>query len=252
MALQRKFEIMKKGVLLCGGFGTRLRPLTLVLNKHLLPVYSKPMCCYPIETLKSIGVTNVCIVLGGENVADFIKFLGNGLQFGMRFTYVCQQEAGGIAEAVGLCEDFINGEDFMVILGDNLFLGDLKGFEEGFESSGAVCGLLFAQVEKPQSYGVPRFEANGKLAEIIEKPRDPPSPYAVTGLYAYKAEIFDVIRKSKPSGRGELEISDAHTEILKAGKKVYSEIFRGIWLDCGESYDSLLEAAIEVSRWEKR
>ena len=242
--------VQVKGVILCGGYGTRLIPLTLTTNKHLLPIYNKQMICYPLQTLKDMGITDVCAVLGGENVDAFIRFFQDGKQFGLNFTYTYQREAGGIAEAIGLCKDFVGDDSFIVILGDNLFLSTLKGFRERFEKSGAVCGLVLAEVEHPESYGVPKFK-DGKIVEIIEKPKSPPSNYAVTGIYAYTSDIFDELRELKPSARGELEITDAHTNLIKRGKEIYWSIYRGTWFDCGNSFDSLLYASIAVKKVEE-
>ncbi|MEA1998149.1 MAG: sugar nucleotidyltransferase [Euryarchaeota archaeon] len=236
-----------KGVILCGGYGTRLQPLTLTTNKHILPIYNKQMVCYPLKTLKDIGITDICVVLGGENVDAFIRFLKDGTQFGLDFTYIYQRDAGGIAQAVSLCEKFVGEDNFVTILGDNLFIGPLAQFRLEFERSGALCGLVFYPVSDPCVYGVPRFEGDS-LVEILEKPHNPPSGYAVTGIYAYTPAIFDVIRKLTPSTRGELEISDAHTYILREGYKVYYETFEGVWCDCGSSFDSLLNSSLVVRK----
>ena len=235
-----------KGIVLAGGYGTRLRPLTSVTNKHMLPVYCLPLIFYPIKTLKDLNITNICIVLGGESVGDCIRLLADGNRFGARFTYVYQQKAGGIAQAVGLCEDFVADDNFIVILGDNLFLGSLSSFKENFEKSGKDCGIVLAKVDNPIEYGVPRFDDAGKIVEIIEKPKVPSSKFAVTGFYAYTSSVFDEIRKLKPSARGELEISDVHTSIIASGKGIYWEVFEGKWFDCGGSFDGLLNAAIAV------
>jgi len=242
-----------KGVILCGGYGTRLKPCTEEINKHLLPVFDKPMVFYPISTLVELGITNICVVLGGESVGDFIRLLGDGSRFGkdVKFTYVYQPEAGGIAEAIGLCENFINGDKFIVILGDNLFLGgSLHDFKTGFEKFNDSCRLVFAKVEHPEKYGVPRFEfiyeGAVELVEIIEKPKKPPSNYATTGIYAFTSEIFDIIKELKPSARGELEIAEAITLLLKRGMRVGWEVFDGSWFDCGGSFDNLLESTIAV------
>jgi len=163
-----------RGVILAGGTGSRLFPLSLIFNKHLLPIYNHFMIDFPLMTLKDMGITNVCVVLGNENVSDFIRLLQDGSQLGMVFSYVYQRKAGGIAQAIGLCEDFVHGEDFIVILGDNLFLGgNLVEFKTNFAISRAACGLLFAEVEHPENYGVPRFDSNEELVEIIEKPTPP-------------------------------------------------------------------------------
>lgn len=234
-----------KGVILCGGCGTRLLPLTLTTNKHILPIYNKQMVCYPLKTLKDMGITDICVVLGGENVDAFIRFLKDGSQFGLKFTYIYQREAGGIAQAVLLCEEFVGGDNFITILGDNLFIGSLAQFRAEFERSGSLCGLVFYSVSNPCMYGVPRFDGVS-VVEIVEKPQNPPSDYAVTGIYAYSPAIFDVIRKLTPSSRGELEISDAHTYILQEGQEVYYTTFEGIWCDCGCSFDSLLRSSLTV------
>ena len=239
-----------KGVILFGGYGRRLLPLTLTTNKHLLPVYNTQLACYPLRTLRDIGITDICAILGGENVDAFIRFLHDGSQWGLNFTFKYQREAGGIAEAIGLCEDFVGGDDFIAILGDNLFLGSLQGFKEGFENSTAVCGLMLAEVDNPENYGVPRFEED-KIVEVLEKPESPPSNYAVTGVYAYTSEVFDEIKRVKPSARGELEISDVHTNIIKGCGEVYWEIYRGTWFDCGGSFDNLLYASIAVKKYRK-
>lgn len=235
-----------KGIVLCGGYGTRLYPLTEVLNKHGLPVYNKQMMCYPLKTLKGMGITDIQVVLGGENIDAFIRFLKDGTQFGLKFSYVYQREAGGIAQAIGLCEDFVGKEKFVVILGDNLFLSSLREFREEFERGNADCGLIVTKVNHPENYGVPKFK-NNKIVEVIEKPFDSPSPFAVTGIYAFSSKIFPILKKLHPSKRNELEISDAITLLLnESGKDIFWKEFEGKWLDCGESIDSLLAAGLIV------
>lgn len=237
-----------KGIILCGGFGTRLRPLTETTNKHLLPVASKQMMCYPLKTLKGMGVRDIRIVLGGENIDSFIRFLKDGSQFGLKFTYVYQKEAGGIAQAIELCEDFIGDDNFVEILGDNLFFGSLKQFRDKFEKSNASCGLVLKKVSNPKQFGIARFK-NNELVEVVEKPEKPPSNLAVTGLCIFTPKIFDIIHKLKPSSRNELEISEALTILINQEKNVYWETFNGEWYDCGGSHNDLIEAGIAARRF---
>jgi len=239
-----------KGIILCGGYGTRLRPCTIVVNKHLLPVFDMPMMYYPLMMLKKWNITSICAVLGGESVGGFVKLLGNGKKFGVDLTYIYQEKAGGIAEAIGLCEDFVDNDNFVAVLGDNLFLGPTEEFIKEFNKSKAACGLILAKVKHPERYGVPEIK-NGKIISIIEKPKAAISNYAVTGVYAYKtraSEIFNEIKSAKPSTRGELEISDVNTSLITKGKKVFWKVFNGEWFDCGESFNSLLDASIAVRK----
>lgn len=215
-----------KGIVLCGGMGTRLRPLTLVINKHLLPVYNKPMVFYPIETLKSMGVKDILIISGGEHIGSFLELLGDGSEFGLRFTYKVQKEAGGIAQALILAEDFVD-EQFVVILGDNIF--------ENTVVPPLKCGLVLKEVSDPARFGVYH---DGK---ITEKPKNPLSNKAVTGLYFYTPEIFDFIKKLKPSKRGELEITDVNNWCLK-NIETEKINYEGFWSDAG-TVDSLLLSA---------
>lgn len=235
-----------KGVILAGGYGTRLRPLTLVTNKHLLVVYDRPLIYYPIRTLENLGIMDICIVLGGESTGAFIKLLGDGSKLGVRLTYLYQQRAGGIAEAIGLCRSFVGNSTFMVILGDNIFTETPYSFKKGFEDSGSDCGILLSKVDNPEEYGVPVF-AGEKIIDIIEKPKVPSSNYAVTGLYAYTPIVFDEIDRVKPSARDELEISDVHAGIIVSKGEIYWEIYKNLWFDCG-SFDGLLSAAIAVKK----
>jgi glucose-1-phosphate thymidylyltransferase len=206
------------------------------------------MVYYPIEALQKLDITDVGIILGGESVGDFVRLLGNGDQFGMRFTYIYQGEARGIADAVRLAERFVSGSTFMTILGDNVFLGGrLETFRQRFEDERAEAGLILKKVSHPEQYGVPRFDG-GKIVEIVEKPKVPPSPYAVAGLYAYTPRIFSVIDALKSSPRGELEISDAHTALIRRGIPICWQEFDGDWFDCGSSFDSLLEASCQAQK----
>ena len=222
-----------KGVILAGGNGTRLRPLTYITNKHLLPVYDKPMILYPIQTLKEMGVTDILITSGGNHLGGFIDFLGDGSDYGVNLTYKVQKEAGGIAQALLLAKDFV-GEHFAVILGDNIFEDNLFG-ESLIPPKG--CGIVLKEVEDASRFGV--FH-NGK---IIEKPTNPESKLAVTGLYFYTKEIFFFIEKLKPSGRGELEITDVNNWCLD-NLEMTTTIFDGFWSDAG-THESLLNS----SKW---
>ena len=192
-----------KGVVLAGGTGSRLMPLTKVTNKHLLPVGQKPMVFYPIRKLTSIGVEEILVVTGIEHMGDVVSLLGSGKDFGCRFTYKVQDEAGGIAQALGLAENFAHGQQLAVILGDNIFQASLKGYAEKFIAQKTGARILLKQVPNPQRFGVAEL-SGGKVVGIEEKPKKPKSDYAVTGIYFYDAAVFDIIRTLKPSSRREL------------------------------------------------
>ena len=231
-----------KGVILAGGEGTRLRPLTLVTNKHLLPVYDKPMIIHPLDTLKQLGIKDICIVTGGEYMADFMRFLGSGSNFDVRLTYKIQDKPLGIAHALLQAEDFSKGEKkIAVILGDNIFEKvELNNFDENDN-----CATIFLkEIEHPERFGVAVFDSDGRLKEIEEKPKVPKSKYAVTGLYIYPTDVFDFIKTLKPSARGELEITDVNNWYLKQGRLKY-EIVKGFWSDAG-TFPSLLRANLLV------
>jgi glucose-1-phosphate thymidylyltransferase len=212
-----------KGIILAGGLGTRLKPTTEVVNKHLLPVYDKPMILYPIETLKKMRVKDILIVSGGEHIGRFLEFLGDGSRFGVNFTYKVQKESGGIAQALSLAEDFVDGQ-FVVILGDNIFESAVKPPKK--------CGIVVKKTENPERFGVYHNH------HIIEKPKKPLSDMAVTGLYFYTPEIFDFIKKLKPSARGEMEITDVNNWCLK-NLEASVIVYDGFWSDAG-TFDSLL------------
>ncbi len=232
-----------KGVILAGGEGTRLRPLTLVTNKHLLPVYDKPMIIHPLETLKSLGIKDICIVTGGEYMADFMRFLGSGKDFGVNFTYKIQDSPMGIAHALLQAEDFAKGEKkIAVILGDNIFEKVELGNDFDEDDNNAI--IFLKEVEHPERFGVAVFDSNGKLIEIEEKPKFPKSKFAVTGLYIYPTDVFDFIKTLKPSARGELEITDVNNWYLKQGRLKYV-IVKGFWSDAG-TFPSLLRANLLV------
>jgi len=228
-----------KGVILAGGTGSRLMPLTKVTNKHLLPVGHKPMIYYPIEKLISIGIDEILIVTGVEHMGDVVSLLGSGKDFGCRFTYKVQDEAGGIAQALALAEDFAQGQLLVVILGDNIFEGGLKVYAEKFISQKTGARLLLKQVQNPQRFGVAEV-SGGKVISIEEKPKEPKSDYAVTGIYFYDASVFDIIRTLKPSARGELEISHVNSAYIAKGQLAY-DILDGWWTDAG-TFDSLNKA----------
>ena len=234
-----------KGIVLAGGLGTRLRPLTLVTNKHLLPVFDRPMIYYPIECLLNAGIDEVLIVTGGEHAGDFLKLLKNGKHLGLRhLEYAYQEGEGGIAEALKLAEDFADGDKVCVVLGDNIIERSIRKAAGEFFTQRSGAKLLLKQVPDPQRFGVVRFEGEGesqRVAEIIEKPEKPPSDLAVTGIYFYDRDVFEICKKQKPSGRGELEITDVNNAYLERGDLTY-ETLEGWWTDAG-TFESLHRAA---------
>jgi glucose-1-phosphate thymidylyltransferase len=235
-----------KGIILAGGLGTRLYPLTKITNKHLLPLYDRPMIYFPIASLAAWGIEEVMIVTGGNNAGDFLRLLGDGSQFGLRqLHYTYQQQEGGIAQAIGLCRNFTDGGKFIVMLGDNLAADDLSGSVEEFEMNGKGAGIFLKKVARPQEYGVAELH-NGVIKKIVEKPKVPLSNYAVTGIYLYDNQIFEFIDCLKPSKRNELEISDVNNLYLKKGQLDY-RILKGGWADAGESIDAY-NKAIEFAR----
>lgn len=227
-----------KGVILAGGNGTRLYPLTKVTNKHLLPVYNKPMIYYPIERLVSAGITDIIIVTGKENAGNFMNLLGSGKEFGARFHYTLQDEAGGIAHALSLVQGFVKDDSMTVILGDNIILDDISEDVKTFE---AGARIFLKEVKDPQRFGVPEFDENNKIKRVEEKPKEPKSNYAVTGIYQYDSTVFDKISRLKPSARGELEITDVNNLYLEEGKLSHA-FLKEPWLDAG-TFESLLEAS---------
>ncbi len=229
-----------RGVVLAGGTGSRLRPLTKVTNKHLLPVGQKPMIYYPIEKLIGVGIEEILIVTGVEHMGDVVGLLGSGREFGCRFTYKVQDEAGGIAQALGLAENFANQQPLAVILGDNIFQASLKGHAQHFLAQGTGARLLLKRVTDPHRFGVAEM-GEGKVLGIEEKPKHPKSDHAIIGVYFYDASVFDVIRTLKPSGRGELEITDVNNAYIRKGQLAY-DVLDGWWTDAG-TFDSLVRAS---------
>jgi len=227
------------GVILAGGTGSRLMPLTKVTNKHLLPIGQKPMIYYPIEKLTSVGIDQILIVTGVEYMGDVVGLLGSGGEFGCHFTYKVQDEAGGIAQALGLAENFAQGQLSVVILGDNIFQTNLKAYADKFISQKTGARVLLKQVPNPQRFGVAEI-SDGKVIGIEEKPKKPKSDYIITGIYFYDAAVFDVIRTLKPSGRDELEISDVNSAYIAKGRLEY-DILDGWWTDAG-TFESLNKA----------
>ena len=229
-----------KGVVLAGGIGSRLFPLTRVTNKHLLPVYDKPMIFYPLETLVAAGVQDVLIVTGSAGVGDFQRLLGKGKDFGLqRLGFAGQQGEGGIADALRLAEAFAAGEKVCVILGDNIIEGEIRAARERFEHQEGAKVLL-KDVPDPERFGVPVIE-DGRIVRIEEKPKHPKSHYAVIGIYFYDSTVFDRIRKQKPSARGEYEITDVNNSYLAEGKLSH-EVLEGWWTDAG-TFESLWQAS---------
>lgn len=230
-----------KGVILAGGLGTRLRPMTSVTNKHLLPVYDRPMIYYPIQALLNAGINEILIVTGGENAGDFLKLLGNGKSLGVKdLHYTYQEGEGGIADALKLAEDFVDGEKCVVVLGDNIIEKNIKKAVGEFFTQPSGAKILLKEVADPQRFGVVRLE-DDRVVQIVEKPKDPPSNLAVTGIYMYDADVFDFARDLKPSERGELEITDVNNAYLQRGDLTY-EILDGWWTDAG-TIESLYRAS---------
>lgn len=228
-----------RGVVLSGGTGSRLRPLTKVTNKHLLGIGQKPMIYYPIEKLTSIGIEEILIVTGLEHMGDVVNLLGSGKDFGCRFTYKVQDEAGGIAQALALAENFAQGQPMVVILGDNIFESSLKNYADKYIAQKTGARILIRKVDDPRRFGVAELSGD-KIIGIEEKPKEPKSEYAVTGIYFYDAQVFEIIRTLKPSARGELEITHVNYAYIKKDQLAY-DILDGWWTDAG-TFESLSRA----------
>lgn len=230
-----------KGVILAGGLGTRMRPLTHVTNKHLLPVYDRPMIFLPLQALVEAGIRDILIVTGGNNAGDFLRLIGNGSAFGLKHVnYTYQRGHGGIAEALGLAEHFAGGDRVVVILGDNITERSIAPHVRAFERQPRGARILIKRVPDPERFGVVVFRGKKVLA-VEEKPKRPKSDYIVTGIYMYDPQVFKIIKTLKPSGRGELEITDVNNAYIRKGQ-MSCGVLRGWWSDCG-TFDSLLRAS---------
>ncbi len=235
-----------KGIVLAGGLGTRLYPLTKVTNKHLLPIYDKPMIYYPIQTLVNAGIRDIMVVTGGENAGDFLRLLGNGKEFGLEHVHYTYQEGhGGIAEALGLARYFADDDSVCVVLGDNIIENNIRSAAEAFKQQGQGAKILLKEVPDPQRFGVPELDGKN-IVRIEEKPKNPKSNYAVIGIYLYDNNVFEIIDTLKPSRRGELEITDVNNAYIEQGNMTYA-ILEGWWTDAG-TFDSLLRANTLVAK----
>ncbi|HEX5245099.1 MAG TPA: sugar phosphate nucleotidyltransferase, partial [Tepidisphaeraceae bacterium] len=236
-----------KGVILAGGTGSRLFPLTKVTNKHLLPVYDKPMIYYPLECMAKAGIDEVLLVTGGNNAGDFIRLLGNGREFGLKeLHYTYQDGAGGIAQALGLAEHFADGGSICLILGDNILEYAIKDCCMRFRHQGQGAKILLSQVENPKAYGVAEMEGN-RVIKIVEKPKEPRSNWAVIGVYFYDKNVFEIVRTLKPSARNELEITDVNNAYIQRGEMTADQV-NGFWADAGENIDFYLKACNTVAQ----
>jgi glucose-1-phosphate thymidylyltransferase len=235
-----------KGVVLAGGLGSRLHPLTKVTNKHLLPVYNQPMIYYPIQTLINAGIDDIMIVTGGNSAGDFLKLLGNGKEFGLKhLNYTYQEGEGGIAAALSLVEHFADDEPVCVVLGDNIIEGNIRAAKADYEKQGKGAKILLKKVHDPQRFGVPQLDGE-RVVQIEEKPQNPKSDYAVIGIYFYDNTVFDVIKTLKPSDRGELEITDVNNHYIARNEMTWNEL-DGWWTDAG-TFESLLHATNLVAK----
>jgi glucose-1-phosphate thymidylyltransferase len=234
-----------KGVILAGGLGSRLAPMTRVTNKHLLPVFDRPMIYYPLQTLVDAGLTEILLVTGGNNAGDFLRLLGNGAEFGLKdLHYTYQQGEGGIADALSLAEHFADGEPICVILGDNILQQSIKPAVDAYRARGRGGQILLKEVPDPERFGVPVF-AGDRIVAIEEKPPQPKSRYAVIGVYMYDARVFEIIKGLTPSGRGELEITDVNNRYIGWGELAHA-VIEGWWTDAG-TIPSLYRASTLVA-----
>ena len=230
-----------KGVILAGGLGSRLHPLTKITNKHLLPVHSKPMIYYPIQALINAGIEDIMIVTGGNSAGDFLRLLGNGKDFGLKhLNYTYQEGEGGIADALSLVEHFADDQPVCVVLGDNIIEKNIRSAADEYRKQGGGAKIMLKEVHDPQRFGVPELDGD-KVLQIEEKPKDPKSNYAVVGIYFYDHTVFDVIKTLVPSERGELEITDVNNHYIRRGEMTWNEL-DGWWTDAG-TFESLLRAS---------
>lgn len=230
-----------KGVILAGGTGSRLFPLTKVINKHLLPLYNKPMIYFPLYTMKKAGIEDVLIVASKEHSGTFIEMLGSGKNFGLNLTYEVQDNPNGIADALSVAENFVAGSNFLMLLGDNLFEDNFEDSVKDFMSEDAVSTVFLKEVENPKAYGVATVKKN-HVVRIDEKPFEPASNLATTGAYLYTPEVFEIVKSLEPSSRNELEITDLNN-VLIYFKRLKHKVLDGFWIDCGESFESYFEAS---------
>jgi len=231
-----------KGIVLAGGSGSRLYPLTRITNKHLLPVYNQPMIYYPIQLLVAAGIDRILIVTGGNHAGEFLPLLGNGAAFGLKhIDYTYQERPAGIADALGLAEHFAADDDVCVLLADNIFEWSIRPSVDRFAKQGGGARVLIAKVDQPEHYGVPAFNG-AHITRIEEKPKEPSSSFAVTGCYLYDRDVFKIVRTLVPSKRGELEITDVNNAYLARGE-LRHDVLEGYWADCGESFESYLAAS---------
>jgi glucose-1-phosphate thymidylyltransferase len=238
--------VFMKGVILAGGLGTRLSPLTKITNKHLLPVYDKPMIYYPITTLINAGIEDILIVTGGNDAGDFLRLIGNGKEFGLKhINYTYQEGQGGIADALNLAEFFADEESICVVLGDNIIEKNIRGAVEAFKRQERGAKIMVKEVPDPQRFGVPELDGD-RVMRIEEKPKAPRSKFAVIGIYMYDNTVFDIIKTLKPSDRGELEITDVNNTYIERGEMT-CEILDGWWTDAG-TFESLLRASQLVAQ----
>jgi glucose-1-phosphate thymidylyltransferase len=229
-----------KGVILAGGLGTRLFPLTKITNKHLLPIYDRPMIYYPLQTLVDAGIEEILIVTGGNNAGDFLRLLGNGKEFGLKhINYTYQEGEGGIAEALGLAEYYVDGDRVVVILGDNIFEKNIRKAVENFKRQPSGAKILLRKVEDPWRFGVAELDGD-RVKRIVEKPKEPKSDLIVTGIYMFDPDVFKIIKTLKPSDRGELEITDVNNAYIERNQMTF-EILDGWWTDAG-TFESLYRA----------
>jgi glucose-1-phosphate thymidylyltransferase len=234
-----------KGVVLAGGKATRLRPLTKVTNKHLLPIYDKPLIYYPLQSMAKAGIKDVLIITNPEHAGHFIQLLGSGREFGLKLAYELQEEAGGLSQAVGLAESFVGRDKMLVLLGDNIFTHDLSGSVKRFSEQDRGAVVYGVEVEHPEHYGVIEMDGE-RVVGIEEKPKEPKSHFAQTGIYMYDEHVWNYIGNLTPSARGELEITDLNNIYVQEGT-MRCETLDGYWIDAGTSHDELLSANIAVA-----